>query len=112
MSRLVMCALYVLLVCAVKLMKRFSTFAAVVFSSFAVRFLRNHIKLGKNVIYCAVFTQYGKHKGEYCYLTDAIDAHISALATFVARCPISDGIPHFFREVFVQWTAVQLTRTD
>ena len=43
------------------------------------------------------------------YLTDAIDAPISAFVAFVARRPISHCVPHLLGKMFIQRAAVQLT---
>lgn len=43
------------------------------------------------------------------YLTDAVDAHVSAFVSLIAWSAISDSISHFFRKVFIRWTAVQFT---
>lgn len=43
------------------------------------------------------------------YLTDAVDAHISASVALVARRAVGDGVAQLFWEVFVQGAAVQLT---
>lgn len=42
------------------------------------------------------------------YLTDAVDAHISAFVALVARRAVGDGVAQLFGEVFVQGAAVQL----
>lgn len=49
--------------------------------------------------------------GTFWYLTDAVDAHVSAFVAFVAWRPVGDGIPHLLREMFVYRTAVQFTWT-
>lgn len=43
------------------------------------------------------------------YLTDPVDAHISAFVALVAWCAVGDGVAHLFGEVFIEGAAVQLT---
>lgn len=42
-------------------------------------------------------------------LTDAINAHVAALATLIALGAVNHGIQHLLGEMLVQWPAVQLT---
>lgn len=55
---------------------------------------------------CVCMRERGSKNG---YLTDAVDAHISAFVALVARRAVGDGVTHLFREVFIQGAAVQLT---
>lgn len=44
------------------------------------------------------------------YLTDAVYADVPAFVAFITGRPIGNGVQHLFGELFIQRTAVKLTR--